>query len=300
MTPNGVNCQTVTLGTGLPDCVVREGLPNGFIRVRKGWKVPVSTVIDKDFVIEQIQNGVFKPFLGAVLFTDNTPEDTIQEFEDGTKVVVRDGKPEFAFRYEKGYAFNKIAYSYNAFKGGDLLLTFASGAIAGAVSVDGTQFTGLDMGMLNTATYKFQTGAETSAVNVGFQLLNAKQFNTRMAILSQEALGFDVNNEINGIIDCVLTGSTTIEKATINVKTLANPLFFVEGLINSNFRVTDIVGDPIPFTLFVLDDGNYVVNYTTDIEVGDVVLIELYDATNSVNVAISDPYLYKGSIELTA
>jgi hypothetical protein len=121
-----------------------------------------------------------------------------------------------------------------------------------------------------------------------------------MAILSQEALGFDVNNEINGIIDCVLTGSTSVTKATVNVKTLANPLFFVEGLVTANFRVTDVLGDAVPFTAADLGEGIYELTYTTAIEVADVVLIELYDATNSVNVAISDPYLYKGSIELTA
>jgi hypothetical protein len=294
--PNGVNCQTVNLGTGLPDCVVREGLPNGFIRVPKGWNVPISTTIDKEFVRLQVQNGVFKPFLGAVLFTDNTPEDTIQEFENGTKVVVRDGKPEFAFRYEKGYAFHKIAYSYNEYKGGDVLLTFESGAIAGAVSVDGTKFTGLDMGMLNTATYKFQTGAETSAVNLGFQLLNAKQFNTRMAILTSESLGFDLNTELYGIVDVVLTvASATATQAVVNVRALANPLFYIKGLLIGNFRITND-GTPVVATVAETNAGEYTFTYPTQ---SGVLKIETYDASNTVSVADVDPYFYKGSV-LTA
>ena len=131
---NQRNCLTSRKNLGLPDCVVEVGIPRGFIVVPKGWGIDLSTdSFDKAYVDEQIQLGNFIPVLGAVEFTNNTPEPTTEEYQGGIMSVVRNGLPQLAFKFIKGgWKYASALYSYNSQQAYDVLLAFGNGAIAGA------------------------------------------------------------------------------------------------------------------------------------------------------------------------
>ena len=289
---NSQDCDKSQLGTGVIDCIIKEGIPRGFIAVQKGWSILLSETLD---LVNLVQTGVAIPFLQGVEFTDNTPENTIEEYQGGLKNVVRNGLPEFAFKFVKGYAPHKAFFSYNSLNAYDFLLVFDSGTVMGAVSKDGLSLKGFSGGMLNTASYKFNDGAVSANSMVAFQLTNANEFNKSGALLTAENLGIDVNSELFGIIDAVVTvtGASAGDPITVTVKALQNVAFDIEGLASTNFRLK-INGTVDTIVSSVYADGVYTITPTTATTATNAVIVELYDATESVAVAKVGNKLFKG------
>ncbi|CAB4152210.1 hypothetical protein UFOVP584_63, partial [uncultured Caudovirales phage] len=97
---NQKDCLTTRKNLGLSDCILQEGRLTGKILVPKGWSINLTTdTFDKDYVNDQIQLGNFIPILGAVEATNNTPEATTEEYQGGVMSVVRNGLPQFTFKY---------------------------------------------------------------------------------------------------------------------------------------------------------------------------------------------------------
>ena len=142
---NQKNCLTERKNLGLPDCIIQEGRLTGKILVPKGWSIDLTSgEFNKDYVNEQIQLANFIPILGAVEVTNNTPEATTEEYQGGIISVVRNGLPQFAFKYLRGgWKFSNALNTYNSFQAYDVLFVFSSGAIAGAKA--GNNLTGFDL-----------------------------------------------------------------------------------------------------------------------------------------------------------
>ena len=289
---NSQNCDKSQLGTGVVECIIREGRPTGFAAVKKGWSVPITDTLD---LVDLVQQGILIPFTQAVEFTDNTPEKTTEEFQGGNIAVVRNGKPQFAFKFIKGYPFHAASFSYNSLNNYDFILIFDSGAIMGALSADGTQFKGLSGGMLNTDTYKFTDGAVNANTPIEFQLTSPIEFNKRGAFVTSEELGFDANSELYGIIDTVISGSAAAG-TTINatVKALQNSAFDIEGLDTANFRVT-VNGNVETISTVAFVNNSYTITMDDALVASDSVVVSLYDASANANVAKVGNQLYRGS-----
>ena len=297
---NQKDCLTTRKNLGLPDCILQEGRLTGKILVPKGWSINLLTdVFDKDYVNDQIQLGNFVPILGAVEVTNNTPEATTEEYQGGVMSVVRNGLPQYTFKYLKGgWKYANALYTYNSQQAFDVLFTFSTGTIAGATN--GTTFSGFDLGMLNSGTYMFTDGNTSASVSTTIQLINETQFNRDVAVLDRSSLDFDINTDVNPISDIYMTGRADVSNAKVYFKAnfdinRATPL---NGIAIANLRCTiDGVADTITALSLSYDSvsGEWSFTPTTTLTTSQSVVVQLYDSVNSVACAKIGSRFYKGT-----
>ena len=297
---NQKDCLTTRKNLGLPDCILQEGRLTGFIMTPKGWAINLTTdTFDLDYVNEQIQLGNFIPVLGAVEATNNTPEATTEEYQGGVMSVVRNGLPNFTFKFLKGgWKFANALYSYNSFQAFDVLFVFSSGAVAGATN--GTTLSGFDLGMLNSGTYMFTDGNTSASVSVTMQLINETQFNRDVALLDASVLDFNVNSDINPITDIVMTGRADVSEDKVYFKPTfdMNKSTTLGGIAIANLRVT-IDGTATTIVALSLTYNaptkEWSFEPTDAFTTSSSIVVQLYDSINSVATAKIGTRYYKGA-----
>jgi len=299
ITINQKDCITTRKNLGLPDCILQEGRLTGFIIVPKGWALNLTTdEFNQDYVNEQIQLGNFVPVLGAVQAENKTPEATTEEFQGGVKTVVRNGLPEYTFKFVRGgWKFASALYTYNSFQAFDVLFVFSTGSIAGATN--GTVFQGFDLGMLNNGTYMFTDGAVASSVMVSMQLMNETQFNRDVALLDSSVLDFNPNTDINPITDIVLTGRADVSDSKVYFKAHfdMNESATLMGLAIANLRSTvNGVVDTITALSLTYNSTTDEYSYTptATLSISDNVIVSLYDSVAVADAAKIGTRYYKG------
>jgi len=296
---NQKDCLVSRKNLGLSDCIIQEGRLTGFIITPKGWAIDLTTdTFDLAYVNEQIQLGNFVPVLGAIEATNGTPEATTEEYQGGVKSVVRNGLPEYSFKYLKGgWKFASALYTYNSFQAFDILFVFSSGSIAGATN--GTTFSGFDLGMLNSGTYMFTDGSTSASVTISMQLINEVQFNRDVAILEADSLDFKVNTDISPITDIVITARADASEAKVYFKPVfeMNRATTLGGIAIANLRSTvNGVVDTITAASLSYNATTKEYQYTpTAVLVAtDKVYVELYDTVNAVSCGKIGSRFYKG------
>lgn len=297
---NQKDCLTTRKNLGLPDCILQEGRLTGFIMTPKGWAINLTTdTFDLSYVNEQIQLGNFIPVLGAVEATNNTPEATTEEYQGGVMSVVRNGLPNFTFKFLKGgWKFANALYSYNSFQAFDVLFVFSSGAIAGATN--GTTLSGFDLGMLNSGTYMFTDGNTSASVSVTMQLINETQFNRDVALLDSSVLDFNVNSDVNPITDIVMSGRADVSADKVYFKPTfdMNQSTTLGGIAIANLRVT-IDGTASTIVALSLTYNSTTKEYefepTDAFTTSSSIVVQLYDSVNSVATAKIGTRFYKGA-----
>jgi hypothetical protein len=296
---NQKDCLISRKNLGLSDCVLQEGRLTGFIIVPKGWAIDLATdSFNLTYVNEQIQLGNFVPVLGAIEATNGTPEATTEEYQGGVKSVVRNGLPEYSFKYLKGgWKFASALYTYNSFQAFDVLFTFSSGAVAGATN--GTTFSGFDLGMLNSGTYMFTDGATSSSVTVSMQLINEVQFNRDVAILDASVLDFKVNTDIFPMTDILITGRADVSENKVYFKPVfeTNQVTTLGGIAISNLRVTvsGVVNTITALSLtYNASTKEWSFTPTGTLTTSTPVVVELYDSVAGVSAAKIGTKFYKG------
>lgn len=296
---NQKDCLTSRKNLGLPDCIIQEGRLTGKILVPKGWAINLTTeTFNLEYVNGQIQLGNFIPVLGAIEATNATPEPTTEEYQGGVKSVVRNGLPEYTFKYLKGgWKFASALHTYNSFQAYDVLFVFSSGAIAGATN--GTTFSGFDLGMMNTGTYMFTDGSASASVSTTIQLVNEEQFNRDVAILDSSVLDFKVNVDISPITDILITGRADVSENKVYFKPVfdINQSTTLGGIAIANLKVTvDGVVDTIVALSLTYTSSTKEWSYTptATITTSSAIIVELYDTVNAVNAAKIGTRYYKG------
>ena len=297
---NQKDCSTVRKNLGLPDCIIQEGRLTGFVIVPKGWNINLLTdTFDLEYVNDQIQLGNFVPVLGAVEATNNTPEATTEEYQGGVMSVVRNGLPQYTFKFLKGgWKFASALYTYNSFQAFDVLFVFSSGAVAGATN--GTTFSGFDLGMLNNGTYMFTDGSVSASVTTTMQLINEVQFNRDVALLDASALDFNINTDIQPITDIYMTGRADVSEQKIYFKAKfdINRAVNLGGIAIANLRCTlDGVADTIVALSLSYNatTEEWEFEPTTTITTAEDIVVSLYDATVPTDVALIGSRYYKGA-----
>ena len=297
---NQKDCLTTRKNLGLPDCILQEGRLTGFIMTPKGWAINLTTdTFDLSYVNEQIQLGNFIPVLGAVEATNNTPEATTEEYQGGVMSVVRNGLPNFTFKFLKGgWKFANALYSYNSFQAFDVLFVFSSGAIAGATN--GTTLSGFDLGMLNSGTYMFTDGNTSASVSVTMQLINETQFNRDVALLDSSVLDFNVNSDVNPITDIIMTGRADVSSDKVYFKPTfdMNQSTILGGIAIANLRVTidGVVSTIVALSLtYDAINAEYVFEPTNAFTTSSSIVVQLYDSVNNVATAKIGTRYYKGA-----
>jgi hypothetical protein len=292
----GVDCTTSRFGSGLEACQAIEGLPNGVILVPKGWSLEKATdTFDKAYVQEQCQLGNFIPMVGCFEMVSETPDATTQESQSGLLEVVRQGKPTFTATFKQGLAFQKIAYSYNSYQQYDTLITYETGFIKCAESVDGTQIKGLTTGMLNTNGYTENNGTNSASTILMFQITNPFEYNQYVNLLTD--LDFDPNSELFGITDVNIVGRADASENKVYVKPTWkwNDLFTITGLAAANFRLTvnGVTNSIVGAITYNATTKEYAITPTATLVATDVVTVTLADG--AINTAKVGNKFYSGT-----
>ena len=292
----GVDCTTSRFGSGLEACQAIEGLPNGVILVPKGWSLEKATdTFDKAYVQEQCQLGNFIPLVGCFEMVSETPDATTQESQSGLMEVVRQGKPTFTATFKQGLAFQKIAYSYNSYQQYDTLITYETGYIKCAESVDGTQIKGLTTGMLNTNGYTENNGTTSASTILKFQVTNPFEYNQYVNLLTD--LDFDPNSELFGITDVNIVGRADASDNKVYIKPTWkwNDLFTITGLAAANLRLTvgGVTNAIVGAITYNATTKEYAITPTATLVAADVVTVTLADG--AVNTAKVGNKFYSGT-----
>lgn len=295
---NQKNCITNRKNLGLSGCEIQEGRLTGFILTPKGWSINLTTdSLNLAYINKQIQLGNFIPILGAIEATTGTPEATTEEYQGGVKAVVRNGLPEHSFKYIKSWQLSSALHSYNSFQGFDVLYVFSSGAIAG--STNGTEFSGFDLGMLNTGSYMFNDGAVSSSVMITLQLMNEVQFNQEFAVLDSSVLDFKASTDIFPLTDVIITGRADVSENKVFFKPVfrTNRASTVGGIVIANLRsIVDGVVDTIIALSLNFNSLTQEWSYTptATLTTSSSVVVELYDNTETVSATKIGKRFYKG------
>ena len=287
------NCESDRAGTGLPNCLAELGQPKGVILTLPSWTEDVSTTIDSDYIVQKVQEKVFIPFINATGFEQTTPEATTQEFQDGTVLKVRDGKPQYSFNYVEQVAFQKAVTDYDSYKQFNAILVFDNDVMF--MANNGKTLSGFKLGMFSVGTYLFNNGSESGYTPIMMQLLDKKQFDKGSVVDPQ----FDLTNDVNGIIDTVISGSAAAGgDVTVSIKAKANQLFDILGLGVDNFRLI-VNGTAEAASSVSFDDVNfeYAITPTSNTTASDTIVVQLYDSNVSTSVAKVGTQLYAGQSE---
>lgn len=295
---NQKDCLVSRKNLGIPDCIVEVGIPRGFIITPKGWSIDLETeTFDKAYVDDKIQLGEFIPVMGAVEFTNNTPESTTEEAQGGILSVVRKGLPQFAFKFWKGgWRFASALQTWDSQQAFDVLFAFENGCIAGATN--GTVLTGFDMGMLDTGTYMFTDGATQASVTIQMQLINASQYNKDVAILTPDVLDFRPTTDLQPITDIVMKGTADASdnKVIVSATFDMNQATILGGIASANLRLTiDGVADTIVSSTYNTVTKKYEIVPTATLTIGQSVVVQLYDVSVPTDVAKIGNRFYKGA-----
>lgn len=295
---NQKNCSTSTKNLGVPDCIVQNGRITGMLAVDPAWSIDTTTdTLDLATVNDLIQVGTFVPILGAVEVVNGTPEATTEEYQGGIMSVVRNGLPMFTFKFLKGWAFARALFSMNSFQSYKLLLVFEDGSISGVI--DGNTFSGYSLGMLNTNTYFHTDGSVSGYVNTVVQLTSTTEYNLDTAVIDRTNLGFNANN-LFPITDIVMTGRADVSEAKVyfKAKFAMNQASNLSGIAIANLRFT-INGTVDVITALSLSYNGTTEEWsftpTTTLTTAQSLVVQLYDATNVIDVALIASKYYKGA-----
>jgi hypothetical protein len=292
-------CATERMGTGTIECFVETGIPNGFFLTTPDWSLDTETeTFNKAYLTQQIQEGKIIPFTNSVSFTDNSEDDVFQTFDTGIKTIVRDGKPEFGYDYQRGYCWHAAAHSYNSFKAYKVILIWDNDVLGFAKDADGKTIKGLDMGYIKTANYKNNNGTESQTTTINFQLTNPKQYNQDMALLDSEQLDFNPS-DINGVIDAKLTIEDQLvnadESFNLFVTAMCNTSINIEGLSVSNFELTGNTGFTINAVAYNSSENKYEIDLSAPLTTGDQIGIRLFGTTTVIDLS---GVLYQGASKI--
>lgn len=298
---NSIACDKSKRGTGTVSCMQLLKEAQSVYKVPRSWRLNKATdTYDKEYVLSKIQDGTFVPFLNTLEFIDNTPERTTKEYTGGRIRTIRNGKPMFSMEFDNGPLWHAAAYSNNSYGDSSVIIIDSAGTNHILDSVDGTEIMGLPVGDFNFDTFKYQQGDETFKSILQFQIIDEEAYNRRSALISAEAIGANLNTEVGvGIVDAIVEGTASAgDPITVTVNADLNEGFGVEALVAANFRVVNTANNAVIAINTVTDGaqaGTYVITPTTPLTEDMTIKVYLYDATNSVYVAVVDEtQFYKG------
>jgi len=155
--------------------------------------------------------------------------------------------------------------------------------------------------MLNTGTYMFTDGSVSSSVSVMMQFINEESYNRDVALLDVSVLDFNPNTQLLPITDISITGAradVSSAKVWFKAKFSMNLATNLAGIAIANLRFTiDGVVDTITALSLSYDTTTEEWSFTptTTLTTAQDLVVMLYDAGNSVDVALIGTKYYKGT-----
>lgn len=285
--------------TGKLGCLQLFGTPEHMLLWRKGTVVPAAADITIEYLTPLIQKGIVVPLIGASAFEDVSAEDTYSTNSSGIKRLNLKGLPEYKLMFEEGHEFYRQLSKLEGYKNWDVWIGDDGGNWMLVERSDG-DYAGFTAGHTTPElTARKVKGGDAESKSFVVQFLERMEWDENYVLLHQDELGFLPNEipSVNGVtltFDAVPADAATSADVTIVLASDNNTP--VEGLQAANFQVT--INGTVDATGLVTDNGagSYAVGWTTAVSTSDVLGIQLYDASQSADVADHGGVLYRSEL----
>ena len=208
------------LGTGTKGCKAFFKKVTAIWLLPQGFELDGTQTLNITYVESLQVDGNLLVLKGVRTFTDNTPDDSVEELEDGTKQLARLGLYEFAVQFINGLFYHAALHSLSGFGDYDALFIDRDGSILGTMAASGN-LKGFTLGMVQADKFKFATDTEGQKEGFMFQLLERPEFDNDYVYIDGASLDFNPNridgiNEVYVEFDGVPAAGTSV---TIKMKT---------------------------------------------------------------------------------
>lgn len=300
------NCKDDVQGSGMRSCDIKTfGDAVGIVLFEKGqsWVIDPETE-EADFSqatwVDKISSLASFPYFRIYDFEQNTPENEKATSSNGTMSVIRNGKPQFSFIFDKGSCFHKSLYSKSGKDRWDVGILFESGILL-ATDVSFSKLTGFDMGMLSVETYKFQQATDPEQTTAMIQLVDAIQFNQYHTFITWEQAGFNAL-DYPGVYEAALKLQATPAALATEVNV------FVTGACNTDDAILSLdtpemwslggvqaAATTISAVAYNVEGGYYTLTLDVALAAGDTIKPKL-GAAGATVAEDAAGNLFKGSV----
>jgi hypothetical protein len=288
------------LGTGQQGCRPFFKKVSSIWLTTQGFEFDGTQTLDSTYVKLLQAQGSLIILKGVKTFADNTPDDTIEELEDGTKQVARKGQYEFAVQFINGLYFHAALHSLNSQNNFDIIFVDTEGNILGTKSEAGN-FKGFTLGMLQASKFMWATDSTAQKEGIAGQLTDRSEFDSDYVFISKDNIDFNPNR-LDGINEVLLAWSSAPAAGTsVTVKaTLKQGGAAVTGLAFGDFLMTlnGATSNPTADDSEATGDGIYVLTIPA-IVADDDITARVYDNSENRGVIDVAGVLFKSNI-LTA
>lgn len=306
---NAVNCSKFQRGTGLTSCEPRFGRPVGFLLTKKSWNFDASgaTEYTLAYELEQIRLGNLIPFLNSENFVENTGEPNRQDYDSGRRKTNRNANPDYTFDFDNGVGFHVNASDFSGSDFNVIIIDDAGNRMMQR-SGDGRVLKGFTADDIWVRTYRQKTGTTNASTMVDIHLADPIAFNTQMVLLMRDEIGFNINTDINGVIDVKMTivSASVANGVVVDVKAASNDKRGIEALGAENFQILNVTDDSVSLVTTAVASGTVIGRYTltpaTNFTTGDDLKTQTEAfGLNQATLIEDTTELYKGeSNEFTA
>lgn len=285
------------LGTGTKGCKPFFKKATAIWFTPQGFTYDSSQTLNETYISLLQAQGNLIVLKGIRTFTDNTPDDTVEELEDGTKQLAKLGLYEFALQFINGLYFNAALHSMSSFGNYDATFIDRDGNILGTSDIDG-KLKGFSVGMLQATKLTWATDSTAQREGIMMQLTERAEIDTDFYFIQRVSLDFNPNL-IDGINEVVLSYTAVPANAatTISVKAVLkqSSAVFTGAVFGDFLHKIDNVTSAVTAGDDSATAGTYVLTVPA-LATNEVSTIELYDVANSREVIVVDSDLYKSII----
>lgn len=291
---------SAVLGTGTKGCKPFFKKATAIWFTPQGFKFDSSQTLDEEYIQGLQADGSLIVLKGIRTFTDNTPDDTFEELEDGTKQLARQALYEFGLQFINGLYFNAALHSMSSFSNYDATFIDRDGNLLGTAASDGS-LKGFSVGMLQATKLTWATDTTAQREGVMMQLLERSEIDTEFYFIQRASLDFNPNL-VDGINEVVLSyTSVPINAATtISVKAVLkqDSSVFTGAVFGDFLHQIDGVTSAVSAGDDTTTSGTFVLTVPA-LATDEVSTIELYDGSENRDVIEIDNVLYKSAVATT-
>lgn len=260
MTPvNKPKCSQGRAGTRVADCFTELGIPDGFVNVSSNWTFdPKTETFDEAYILANILNGNFTPFIDSEDFTPNNEANVFVTRNTGRKKLVRRGLIEQTFVYSNGRIWHGHAASNDHSGSKRLIFVYKTGEIVTAEDGSGN-LRGFRLSHQTTEPFKDNDGTNPGETMIMVQLTDTDVFNTEAAILREDELGIELASVFAGslesYIESVAVPAVGGTDFVVKVAPDANRCAYIAGI--NDFQVS---GQTVATVVFDPNNSEYTIS----------------------------------------
>lgn len=286
--------------TGKLGCLSLFGTPTHMLLIRKGFEIDATETFNEAYLAPLVQRGIIIPLIDASSFEDTSSEDAYSTNAKGIKRLNVKGLPEYKLMFEEGHEFYREVAKLESYKRYDAMIGDAEGNWIMATKSNGN-FQGMTAGHVTPELTKRKVeGGDPEMKSILVQFLDRLQWDTNYSILHAEDLDLTPQEMpvINGTeISFVTNPGATDTTLDVKVALGADRSTLIEGLVASDFVVTNGITTPAVSLATETAPGFYTLTISAALASGDVVKIDHWDgAVNSI-VANSNGVLYRNALD---